>query len=128
MITLDFETHAIVGNPLINPPQAVGYSIWVPGNEPTYLRWGHPCENNISYGDARSYLKRVIDSGEELLFHNAPFDISVMEDSMSIPYQFINDGWKRIHDTMYLLFLADPYSPTLSLKPSAERYLALQPE
>jgi DNA polymerase-1 len=29
---------------------------------------------------------------------------------------------------MYLLYLADPYAPTLSLKPSAERYLGVVPE
>jgi DNA polymerase I len=35
--------------------------------------------------------------------------------------------WNRIHDTVYLLFLADPYAPTFSLKPSADRYLDMPP-
>ena len=28
IITIDFETEAIVGNPVVNPPAPVGVAIW----------------------------------------------------------------------------------------------------
>jgi DNA polymerase-1 len=128
-ITIDFETDAIVGNPIINPPRTVGAAVWVPGSEPVYLAWGHPGDgNNISFHDAHQYLRKLRDSKKPLLFHNASFDLSVWN------YSFCNANlnwlweWERIHDTMFLLFLADPYAPSYSLKPSADRYLDMAPE
>jgi DNA polymerase I-like protein with 3'-5' exonuclease and polymerase domains len=125
--TIDYETFGIVGNPVVNPPQAVGVAVWVPGREPQYLAWGHPSENNCSYGDARQYLYNIQEAGCPRLFHNAPFDLTVQSKWMSLPHNFLNQGWKQVHDTMYLLFLADPYAPTYSLKPSADRYLGMAP-
>jgi DNA polymerase I-like protein with 3'-5' exonuclease and polymerase domains len=103
----------------------VGVAIWVPGQEPTYLAWGHPSENNCTFGVAHEYLQRIIKETEApLLFHNAPFDLSVLEHTFcNAIFSWLNDGWKRIHDTMFLLFLKDPYSDNLGLKPSADRYL-----
>jgi DNA polymerase I-like protein with 3'-5' exonuclease and polymerase domains len=130
IVTCDFETEAIVGNPLLNPPKPVGLAVWVPGQEPEYMAWGHPTENNCTWDVAHKYLKKLKDSGCELLFHNDGFDLSVWE------YYFCNamfrwdlsDCWRRFHDTMYLLFLNDPYANTLSLKPSADRYLGMAPQ
>lgn len=133
LITVDFETQGIVGNPVVNPPEPVGVAVWIPGREPQYLAWGHPTENNCSYGDARQYLANIDTSRAPRLFHNAPFDLSVQQKWMSLPHYFTLDnedgvqGWKLIHDTMYLLFLADPYADTYSLKPSADRYLGMAP-
>lgn len=125
-ITIDFETEAIEGNPVVHSPRAVGVAVWVPGQEPTYLAWGHPSENNCTFAQAHEYLQRIRDSGHPLLFHNAGFDVSVIEHQFcNARIQFFNNGWRRIHDTMYLLFLADPYAATLSLKPSADRYLGM---
>lgn len=121
-ITIDFETEAIEGNPIVNPPRPVGVAVWVPGKEPAYLAWGHPIENNCDLPTAKAYLQKIMDSGRPMLFHNAGFDISVMG-TMDVAGG-LND-WRRIHDTMYLLFLADPYAATLSLKPSADRYLGM---
>lgn len=139
-ITIDFETKAIVGNPIVNPPKATGVAIWVPSQAPFYLSWGHPefavgdprypqgSKNNCTWGQAHEYLERIRDSGEDVLFHNAGFDISVLNDSFcNARWTWLDNSWRRIHDTMYLLFLADPYSVTLSLKPSAERYLGKPP-
>lgn len=100
--------------------------MWVPGQEPTYLAWGHPSENNCDFATAHEYLKKLEQSGEELLFHNAGFDLSVwnMAFCNARHYMMVRD-WRRYHDTMYLLFLADPYAPTYSLKPSADRYLGM---
>lgn len=129
IITVDFETEAIVGNPIVNPPKSVGVAVWAPGQEPVYLAWGHPTENNCYFGDAHKYLANLRESGLPLLFHNAAFDISVWnKDFCNAQIYWINEGWKRVHDTMFLLFLADPYSSTLSLKPSADRYLGLAPD
>src|SRR5215218_9467561 len=115
MITVDFETDAIVGNPIVNPPKPCGVAIWVPGTEPVYLAWAHPSGNNCSYGDAHTYLEKLAKSKEELLFHNAPFDTSVWDKwfcNARFPTH-LPDHWKRIHDTLYLLFLDNPYSGNL---------------
>ena len=125
MITIDFETEAIVGNPILNPPKPVGVAVWVEGQEPVYLSWGHPGENNCDWGTAHKYLTTLRDSGEPLLFHNAGFDLSVWNYYFCNAVVNVGENWKRIHDTVYLLFLADPYSSTLSLKPSADRYLGM---
>lgn len=123
-ITADFETEPIVGNPIVNPPEPVGVSIITPGYDPVYLAWGHPTDNNTDYGHAHEYLARLRDCGLPLLFHNAGFDVSVWNKyfcNAVIPLH--GDSWKRIHDTLYLVFLNDPYSSTFALKPCAERYL-----
>lgn len=125
--TIDFETDGIVGNPVVNPPRPVGVAVWLDGGQPQYLAWGHPIENNCSYGEARQYLYNIQASGDDSLFHNAPFDITVSDKWMSVKHDFLNGGWKRVHDTMYLVFLADPYATTFSLKPSADRYLDMAP-
>jgi DNA polymerase-1 len=128
-ITIDFETEAIVGNPLVHPPKPVGCAIWIPEQEPQYYAWGHPTGNNIYWGDFHEYLKKIRDSKRPVLFHNAGFDLSVWDHYYcNATWLWMNGGWKRVHDTMYLLFLADPYAPTLSLKPSASRYLGMDPE
>lgn len=127
-ITIDFETDAIIGNPIVHPPKPCGVAVWVPGQEPAYLAWGHPTENNCSWEDAHVYLKNIRDSGSDILFHNAGFDLSVLDSAFcNARWSWLDSSWRRVHDTMYLLFLADPYSTTLALKPSAERYLGKPP-
>lgn len=128
-ITVDFETDGIVGNPIVNPPNPCGVAVWVPGSEPTYLAWGHPTENNCSYATAHEYLEKLAKSRRPLLFHNAPFDMSVWEAyfcNARFPWH-LKDQWRVFHDTMYLLFLDNPYSSNFSLKPNAEKYLNLPP-
>jgi len=63
----------------------------------------------------------LIASDEPLLFHNAQFDLSVGLKWLG----GLDPYWERVHDTLFLLFLKDPYSTSLSLKPSADRYLDL---
>lgn len=116
MITLDFETEAIEGNPLVNPPKPVGLAVWVEDFEPEYI---------TDWSDMRRHWQDIVEHTEQpLLFHNAPFDLSVGCHWFDTPWP----AWERVHDTMYLLFLADPYAQSLSLKPSAERYLDEPPE
>lgn len=123
MITIDFETEAINGNPILNPPRPVGVAVWSSGQEPTYLAWGHGSGNNCVEGRAKDILRGFLEEKTPLLFHNAGFDVSVLNRFLGADWL----DWERIHDTMYLLFLADPYASTLSLKPSANRYLDMAP-
>lgn len=126
IITLDYETKKIVGNPVYNPPDPVGLAVWVQGRDPTYLAWGHPSKNNISREKGLEYARRVITSNRNLLFHNAPFDLAVTNGALGTTWRYAD--WHLMHDTQYLVFLDDPYASTLSLKPSAARYLNMPPD
>lgn len=123
MITIDFETEAIEGRPTY-PPKPVGVAIKYGSQPAEYLAWGHPSGNNSTIAKAKAALKKAWDSGADLLFHNAKFDMDVAETHFKLPRL----SWRRIHDTMFLLFLKDPHSNTISLKPAAERYLGQKPE
>lgn len=118
-ITVDFETEAIVGNPVVHPPRPCGVAVWVPDEDPVYL----PCEDKGSEGHElllHCWHERAV---QPLLFHNAPFDLSVAERWLDLPWP----RWDRVHDTMYLVFQEDPYGD-LGLKPASERILGLPPE
>lgn len=126
IITLDFETEAIVGNPVLRPPRPVGCAVWIPGQEPFYLAWGHPTENNCTWMEGYEYLRKIWRTNSPLLFHNAPFDLSVYNLYFGgLDWLTTVRDWRRFHDTMYLLALSDPYAATYSLKPSADRYLGM---
>lgn len=119
---IDFETEGIVGNPIVNPPKPVGVSIKYPGEESIYWAWGHPTENNCTRNEAARALMEAIHA-REFLAHNSQFECAVL-----LKYFEYVPKPEQVHDTMYMLFLNDPYSYTFSLKPSAERYLGLPPE
>lgn len=128
-IIVDFETDPIVGNPLLKPPKPCGVSIKWPDAEPRYFAWGHPTENNCTFAEACDALERVRASGLPFCFHNAGFDLSVwgsMHPYFKAALALI--PWHKIHDTLYLIFLQNPYAPSFSLKPSAERILGLPPD
>jgi DNA polymerase I-like protein with 3'-5' exonuclease and polymerase domains len=126
MIVLDTETEAIVGNPVVNPPVAHGLAYIVPGHEPGYLHWRTE-RANTKWSIVGDFLDQILNSDEPILFHNAPFDIAVLKAAFPIaPWDRLTK--ERVHDTMFQLFLADPYAATLSLKPSADRYLGVAPE
>ena len=122
-VTIDFETGAIDGNPVWKPPVPVGVAIYAPGQEPHYYAWGHPTGNNCTRAEAIQALRQYWDG--PLLFHNAPFDLSVAHKHLGLPWP---TDPLQVHDTMYQVFLKDPYAKTFSLKPSAERYLGMPPE
>lgn len=121
---VDFETHGIEQRPDY-PPIPVGFSIRSPGDRRSrYYGWGHPTGNNCTLRDAKRVLSLVWKSKEELVFHNAKFDVDVAQTHMGMgPLP-----WERCHDTQYLLFLMDPHAHSHSLKPSAERILGMAPE
>lgn len=117
MRTLDFETEAIVGNPMVNPPKPIGLAVLDTDQESDGMY--------ITDWDLmRQLWLESLDSSNPLLFHNAPFDLSVGLHWLG----GAEPHWERIHDTMFVLFQADPYSHSLALKPSADRYLDLPPQ
>lgn len=122
-VAIDFETEGIEARPAY-PPKPVGVAIAVPGEKPEYLAWGHPLENNSTQTFARRRLVQLWrDSQVSLIFHNGKFDVDVARTHLGLPEL----PWQRYHDTLFLAFLADPHSPSLSLKPLAERYLKMPP-
>lgn len=124
IVTVDFETYAIQNRPAY-PPEPVGVSIIDGDGAPAYYAWGHPTGNNCSKREGVDALEELWrDPNTELLFHNAKFDIAVAHECLGLPIPH----WSRIHDTMFLMFLADPHSPQLSLKPGAKRYLGMEPD
>ncbi|TXH15257.1 MAG: hypothetical protein E6R03_07460 [Hyphomicrobiaceae bacterium] len=127
MLTIDFETEGIDGNPVYNPPRPVGVSIKLGDAPSKYWAWGHPTGNNCTPAEGRAALLSALEHvarGVPLLAHNSPFEASILR-------QFY--GWEcpdplLFHDTQYSLFLTDPYAFSFSLKPSAERILGLPPD
>lgn len=120
---VDFETFPIDDRPGY-PPEPVGVALRVPGRKPRYLAWAHPLGgNNCTWSEARGALAEVWDSDRDVCFHNAKFDLGVAIHKMNLAPL----PWRRVHDTMTMLYLDDPRSPTFSLKPSAERLLGEAP-
>lgn len=122
-IVIDFETGSIESRPAY-PPIPVGFSILNPGERKSaYYGWGHPIGNNTTKATATRVLKDAFKSKSPLLFHNAKFDLDVAETHLGMP----RVDWRRVHDTMLLLFLQNPHARTLSLKPASEALLGMKP-
>lgn len=123
MTVLDTETKGIKRRPEY-PPKPVGISIIYPGKRPQYFAWDHPEGNNCEEWQVRERIKDIERSNTDMLFHNAKFDIDVMQTWLGMG----EVDWRRVHDTMYLLFLFEPHAKSLSLKPASERILGMPPE
>lgn len=121
--TIDFETFGIDGRPDY-PPIPVGVSIKQFNGRSRYYAFGHPCENNCSWGEAVEAVRRAYECEDGVLFQNGKFDIDVAEEWFGLE----QPPWDKIHDTMFLLFLDDPHQRELGLKPAAERLLDWPPE
>ncbi len=127
MLTIDFETEAIEGNPTYNPPKPVGVSIKWGATDSHYWAWGHPTENNCTFEEARQVLLDALDKSHARsgwLAHNAPFECAVLREH----FGYAAPDPLLVHDTQYQLFLTDPYAFSLALKPSADRVLGLKPD
>jgi DNA polymerase I-like protein with 3'-5' exonuclease and polymerase domains len=121
--TVDFETHGIEKRPEF-PPKPVGVSIRLPGKKSKYFAWGHPEGNNCTQKDAVNALKTIWRPGKGILFFNGKFDVDVAETHLGLPRLPDLD----MHDAMFMMFLRDPHSRELGLKPLAERYLGAPPD
>lgn len=127
-IGLDFETMPIRPRPDY-PPKPVSFSLQLPGEKkPKFYAWGHMTGgNNCSFADAKRVLTsayKQVSEATPLLCQNAKFDMDVAEEFFGLKVP----PWHNFHDTMFLLFLDDPHSRSLSLKPAAERLLGMPPE
>ena len=121
-VVLDFESDAIENRPKY-PPEPCGLAVYEIGKDPYYMSWGHPTENNIDKAFATIELAQYLESPEfEFIFHNAPFDCAIIEEKLGLEVP-----WERVHDTMLLAFLTDPFGE-LSLKPLSDKLLGLPPE
>jgi len=121
---IDFETKPIESRPNY-PPVPVGVSIKEPGwKKPIYFAFGHPTENTHSRADAVRAVKAAYKNPHGILCQNAKFDVDVAETHFGVKPLSSH----LIHDTMFLLFLNDPHSLQLKLKPAALRYLDMAPE
>ena len=112
--TLDFETEAIDGH---IQPEPVGLAVKAPDWGTTYYSWGHPDSPNPDSDQetAKNLCLKLMAINQPIVFHNMKFDIGVMQYHWGIGPR----DWTQMHDTMFLLFLNNPYSTDLSLKPSS---------
>lgn len=124
-VVVDFETEPIEERPHY-PPKPVGVSIRLPSDKVgKYYAFGHPTGNNCSEKDALRAYKAAMTEAKQIgiLCHHGKFDLDVGETWSGMPIP----PWHLCHDTLFLLFLNDPYSPDLALKPAAERLLGIKP-
>ena len=127
ILTIDFETEGIAGNPVHKPPKPVGVALKIDDQPSEYLAWGHPTGNNSTWEAAKRHVLQwlhVADKGDGWIAHNAAFEAAVLREY----FGYTAKDPLKVHDTMFLLFLCNPYAVTFSLKPSAERELGLPPE
>ena len=110
MYTLDFETRAIVDCPFVDAPEPVGLAVKHNDKPSAYV---------TGMDNMYHVLYKAVVSREPLLFHNAPFDLSVMDQW----WGFDDIPWDRVHDTQYLVYLHDPHAKSVALKDSAARIL-----
>lgn len=126
-VVVDFETNPIEERPFY-PPKPVGVSIMLPADKkPKYYAFGHPVGNNCSEQDAKRALAHAYEEakrGDGILCHHAKFDLDVAETHWGLTLP----SWELFHDTVFLIFLDDPYSPDLQLKPAAHRLLGMAPD
>lgn len=114
---IDFETDGIENRPDF-PPKPAGVAMLG-----EYHAWGHPTENNTTYEVAREKLQALLDRpNTEFVFHNAPFDVSVMIEKMGLRVD-----WSKVHCTMIMAFLDDAFGE-LSLKPLSHIKLGMPPD
>jgi DNA polymerase I-like protein with 3'-5' exonuclease and polymerase domains len=134
--TVDVETFRIEGRPDY-PPIPVGVAVKRWGHLAQYHGFGHVVPedgrlelvtahrwNNSTGVEAMKAIQEAYANPDGVLFHNAKFDLDVIETHFGIK----PPPWDRIHDTMFLLFLEDPNQKAIGLKPAAERLLGVPPE
>lgn len=125
-IFLDFESEAIGPRPEQYPPKPVGLAVLDRTGQfkSGYYSFSHDSNNNTDFNTVRELLKDIWASSRHICFHNAMFDMAIIYEKFDLP--FIHSS--RMHDTMVLAFLHDPYVRSLSLKELCKEWLNIQPE
>ena len=131
VIGIDFETHPIEDLRPAYPPKSTSVSIqWPEWKAPKFFCWGHPRDNNCTLDQVKKELGKCVAAAKKrkvaLVFHNAKFDWEIICELLGISVNEI--PWDMIHDTQYLLFLDNPHSRSLELKPAAEAILGEPPD
>ena len=123
-IFLDFESEAIEPRPDY-PPKPVGLAVLdrTKQFESKYWSFGHSIENNCTFQDVKSLLTRIWESGRSICFHNSMFDSCIINEKFGLPYL----PAQRVHDTLILAFLHDPFARSLSLKELCKDWLGINP-
>lgn len=140
----DFETASISDHPRPGSPPPCGLAIRPPGpkSDLLYLAWGHPDGTNgawklgpkgklidvsKTYTDPKRAATLMLRDAYRVgvLGHNSDkFDCPVAEDHLGLK----PPPWEKRHDNLFTLFLRDPHSTSLSLKPAAEQWLGEKPD
>lgn len=130
--TVDLETYRIEPRPDY-PPKPVGVAIKEPDQPSRYYGFGHVAKpgsplprqqwNNSTFKEAKQAIQFAYANPDGVLFHNAKFDLDVIEEHFGIK----PPPWTSIHDTMFLLYLDDPNARRIDLKTSAQRLLHWPP-
>ena len=120
---LDYETEAIRDRPRY-PPKPVGFSLKLPNEDLNYYAFGHPTKNNCTFEEAKRILENVWKSNLRIGCFHAKFDLCVANAHFGLAVP----EWFRIEDPLYLMFLNDPHSDSLSLKPAAAKLLRMPPD
>ena len=125
-IFLDFESEAIGPRPEQYPPKPVGLAVLDRTGqfESKYWSFAHDLNNNTDFNTVRQILLNIWASGRSVCFHNAMFDLSIIYEKFDLPFL----PAERLHDTLVLAFLHDPYARSLSLKELCKEWLGIQPE
>lgn len=102
MIVVDYETMPIQPMRPAYPPLPVGVAI----------KWGDDPGRYYNGEQAVQELARAHASDQPILCHNTAFDMAVSCERLGLPVP----PWQRLHDTMILGFLDDPYAQNIGLK------------
>jgi len=120
LVAFDFESEAIDTRPNY-PPIPVGLAVYVDGEQPYYMAWGHPTANNCTFDHARRKFASILQQDHQFIAHNLPFDAAIVEERFELSFP-----WYNANDSMLQAFLLNPFGE-LSLKPLAEFYLGEAP-
>ena len=123
MIVFDFETYAIVNrSPTMPIPVGVAFKDTRDGMPTQYYAWGHQSNNNKTEEEGKILVKDILTCGEDLLCHNAKFDVRVAMEWCDLPWPNV-----MVHDTMLMAYIVDPRERSLALKKLADKYTGMPP-
>lgn len=101
----------------------VGICLSVEAETGYYIPVGHKEGVNLSIDEVRAALKPILDdAGKRLLFHNAKYDLPILDRHGLMPSDIERPG--KLVDTMVAAYLANPGERRLSLDDLSIRHFA----